>query len=156
MEIKIVPETAMVEATEPEVRQDPNDPTTVHVSYYAKLKPTGRFNISISGATGSEVQGILSVAEKLSKKKISAGRTETPAQSRMVPDRIGVCGRCGEPRQVNSKSLCYRCHVNTNLEAWAKSTGSGWKIGDPHPDWCDCQGLGEHKSRDGKTSRGMN
>ena len=157
MNVKIVPETTMVEATEPDVRQDPNDPRTVHVSYYAKLKPTGRFNIIISEATEDEVQMVLDSVKKAVSKKKTVPCTDKPAAPAGMPKTdLGTCVRCGEKRNINRHGLCYRCHVNTRLENWSKTTGSGWKIGDPHPDWCDCQGLGEHKSRDGNTSRGMN
>jgi hypothetical protein len=36
-----------------------------------------------------------------------------------------------------------------------KKRGVEWKPGDPHPSFCSCEGLGEHKNGDG-TARGFN
>ena len=59
------------------------------------------------------------------------------------PPREGECTRCKMPRPLNSKKLCYKCWVELHLEK------TGWSHGYPHPAWCLCEGLGEHKSPDG-------
>ena len=72
-----------------------------------------------------------------------------------APPVNGLCRRCGNFRPINRLMLCYRCWVITNLEDEAKKRGESWHEGDPHPEGCQCQGLGEHKHKD-DTARGVN
>ncbi len=71
------------------------------------------------------------------------------------PPANGKCKICGRERALNRKFVCYVCHVESNLTELEKKMGREWKAGDPHPDYCDCEGLGEHKNRDG-SYRGSN
>jgi len=72
-----------------------------------------------------------------------------------APPKRGICRRCGLDRPINRLMLCYRCWVITMLEDEAKKRGDRWSEGMDHPDWCKCEGLGEHKNKDG-TARGFN
>lgn len=62
-------------------------------------------------------------------------------KQRKPPER-GLCRRCGEDKPINQLMLCYPCWVKTVLEE-----KSGWKQGEPHPDWCRCEGLPDHTRR---------
>lgn len=71
------------------------------------------------------------------------------------PPGDGRCRECKLPRKVNRLGLCYPCFVELVLMEEAEKRNHKWKPGDPHPDWCSCEGLGEHKNEDG-TARGFN
>jgi hypothetical protein len=71
------------------------------------------------------------------------------------PPETGKCKRCGLERPLNRLKLCYRCWVIEEIKDVEKQNGRAWNEGDPHPAWCHCEGLGEHKNGDG-TSRGLN
>jgi hypothetical protein len=58
-----------------------------------------------------------------------------------VPPSRGLCRRCGENKPINRLMLCYPCWVKDELEK------SGWKDGQPHPDWCACEGIKDHQRR---------
>lgn len=55
------------------------------------------------------------------------------------PPGAGLCRRCGLDKPINRLMLCYPCWVKSELE------GKGWTEGEPHPDWCDCEGLKDHR-----------
>lgn len=57
------------------------------------------------------------------------------------PPKDGTCRRCGQDKPVNRLMLCYPCWVKTQLEE------KGWREGQPHPEWCACEGLGAHPDR---------
>lgn len=61
-------------------------------------------------------------------------------QQKKPPSR-GLCRRCGENKPINRLMLCYPCWVKVELEK------SGWKDGEPHPDWCGCESVGGHAER---------
>ena len=71
------------------------------------------------------------------------------------PPEDGLCRECGRRRRLNRLRTCYPCFVELVLMDEAKKRGFQWKPGDKHPDWCGCEGLGEHKSGGG-ASRGNN
>ena len=71
------------------------------------------------------------------------------------PPEDGLCRNCRNRRKLNRHKLCYPCWVGDEIEQREKKEGREWKPGDPHPAWCGCEGLGEHKNRDG-SSRGNN
>lgn len=71
------------------------------------------------------------------------------------PPKNGVCRECGLERRLNRLRLCYRCWSILVLMEECEKRGFAWKPGDPHPDFCSCEGLGEHKSADG-SPRGFN
>ena len=77
---------------------------------------------------------------------------ETPEsvkkRSRKPPSE-GKCVVCGLLKPLNRHKICYACFVKENLRR------DGWKDGQPHPDTCGCEGLGQHKNKDG-TDRGGN
>lgn len=58
-----------------------------------------------------------------------------------VPPSRGTCRRCGQNKPVNRLMLCYPCWVKTVLEK------RGWREGQPHPDWCRCEGSTEHQRK---------
>ncbi len=58
------------------------------------------------------------------------------------PPKDGPCKRCGDDKPLNRLMLCYKCWVLTNLEDQVE----GWKAGDQHPGWCQCEGLTGHES----------
>lgn len=64
----------------------------------------------------------------------------TRIPQRRPPSR-GLCRRCNENKPINRLMLCYPCWVKTQLEK------SGWKDGEPHPDWCECVGSSAHQRR---------
>jgi hypothetical protein len=57
------------------------------------------------------------------------------------PPKEGTCRRCGQDKPVNRTMLCYPCWVKSELES------HGWREGMPHPDWCRCEGISDHKRR---------
>lgn len=57
------------------------------------------------------------------------------------PPKDGLCRRCGQNKPINRLMLCYPCWVKSELES------HGWKEGQPHPDWCACEGLKDHARR---------
>ena len=57
------------------------------------------------------------------------------------PPTGGMCRRCGQNKPINRLMLCYPCWVKSELE------NSGWKDGQPHPDWCHCEGIKDHKRK---------
>ena len=81
------------------------------------------------------------------KKDETTGGSKPPENER--------CKICGRERPCNRRHVCYVCHVEANLVECEKLRGREWKAGDPHPDYCDCEGLGEHRNPDG-TDRGAN
>lgn len=81
-------------------------------------------------------------------------QAETPAEERppqeepdlrklsqKKPPSRGLCRRCGENKPINRLMLCYPCWVKTELEK------DGWREGAPHPDQCNCEGIGGHSRR---------
>jgi hypothetical protein len=79
---------------------------------------------------------------------------EALAGSRKPPED-GKCKRCGMVRRLNRHKMCYPCYVETEIMEREKREGREWIPGDKHPDWCHCEGLGEHKNGDG-SQRGIN
>ena len=71
------------------------------------------------------------------------------------PPEDGLCRECKRRRPLNRLKLCYPCFVELVIIDEAKKRGYEWKTGNPHPDWCACEGLGEHRKPDG-TYRGAN
>ncbi len=71
------------------------------------------------------------------------------------PPEDGLCRNCKARRKLNRHKLCYPCWVEDEIVTREKKEGREWKPGEPHPAWCGCEGLGEHKNRDG-SSRGNN
>jgi hypothetical protein len=71
------------------------------------------------------------------------------------PPEDGLCRSCKRRLPLNRHRLCYKCWVEAEIMDREKREGRDWKPGDPHPAWCGCEGLGEHKSGDG-TARGFN
>ncbi|MFA5140320.1 MAG: hypothetical protein WC728_13900 [Elusimicrobiota bacterium] len=61
--------------------------------------------------------------------------------TRRAPPSRGLCRRCGQNKPINRLMLCYPCWVKTNLEE------HGWREGMPHPEWCQCEGVGGHPER---------
>ena len=59
------------------------------------------------------------------------------------PPKEGPCKRCGKDNPLNRLMLCYPCWVKTRLEK------DGWREGLPHPESCNCEGLGQHVRPDG-------
>ena len=107
----------------------------------------GRPGVTVVVVTQEEFQKLV---EGLAPRPADVDKeNQQPSTGRRKPGE-GQCKRCGEIRQVNRHKLCYRCWVITELEK------SGWREGQPHPDWCKCEGLGEHTQGDGKTPRGLN
>lgn len=71
------------------------------------------------------------------------------------PPEDGLCRECKRRRKLNRLRLCYPCFAELVLAEEAKKRGVAWKPGDKHPDWCGCEGLGEHTNGDG-SARGFN
>ncbi len=67
------------------------------------------------------------------------------------PPEDGQCRECKRLRRLNRLKLCFAELV---LMDEAKKRGHQWKPGDKHPDWCGCEGLGEHPERDRGAWRG--
>lgn len=85
------------------------------------------------------------LADILTKAKHKEAPAEAPEDEKdpaklkqRKPPSKGPCRRCGASLPLNRLMLCYRCWVVTELEK------RGWKDGEPHPDACDCEGLGGH------------
>lgn len=57
------------------------------------------------------------------------------------PPSRGLCRRCGQNKPINRLMLCYPCWVKTELES------RGWREGEPHPDWCACEGVSGSQRR---------
>lgn len=76
------------------------------------------------------------------------------ANGGVKPPEDGPCRECKRMRRLNRLRLCYPCYVDLNLADQMKQRGQEWKPGDKHPDWCDCEGLGEHTERDRGAWRG--
>lgn len=70
------------------------------------------------------------------------------------PPEDGLCRECKRRRRLNRLKLCYPCFAELVLAEEAKKRGHAWKPGDRHPDWCACEGLGEHPERDRGAWRG--
>lgn len=70
------------------------------------------------------------------------------------PPKEGHCRECKRVRRLNRLKLCYPCFVELVLMDEAKKRGHAWKSGDKHPDFCACEGLGEHPERDKGAWRG--
>lgn len=70
------------------------------------------------------------------------------------PPEDGPCRECKRLRRLNRLRLCYPCFVELVLMEEAEKRGFKWKPGDQHPDWCSCEGLGEHAGRDRGAWRG--
>ena len=64
------------------------------------------------------------------------------------PPDDGLCRECKRLRKLNRLKLCYPCFAELVLAEEAKKRGHQWKPGDKHPDFCSCEGLGEHPERD--------
>lgn len=70
------------------------------------------------------------------------------------PPEPALCRECKRLRMLNRLRLCYPCFVELVLMDEAKRRGHEWKPGDKHPDFCSCEGLGEHPERDRGAWRG--
>lgn len=68
------------------------------------------------------------------------------------PPEDGLCRECKRRRRLNRLRLCYPCFVELVLMEEAEKRGFKWKPGDKHPDWCSCEGLGEHRSPGGSSA----
>lgn len=88
----------------------------------------------------------LDEAKEDAKDRPSTGGAEPPTE--------GNCRECKMLRRLNRLKLCYPCFVQLVLMDEAKKRGVEWKPGDKHPDWCSCEGLGEHPDRDHGAWRG--
>ena len=74
-------------------------------------------------------------------REISPKETEEKDPSKLkqrVPPSRGICRRCGQNKPINRLMLCYPCWVKDELEK------TGWREGQPHPDWCRCEGSKDH------------
>lgn len=80
---------------------------------------------------------------------------ERPSTGGAKPPEDGLCRNCRQRRHLNRFKLCYPCWVEAEIIDREKREGRQWKPGDPHPAWCHCEGLGEHKNPD-NTARGFN
>ena len=65
------------------------------------------------------------------------------------PPSDGKCKVCQEVKPLNRHHICYACWVSDNLRR------DGWKDGQPHPESCHCEGLGQHQNKDG-SDKGSN
>ena len=79
---------------------------------------------------------------------------DRPSTGGAKPPEDGNCRECKRLRRLNRLKLCYPCFVELVLMDEAKKRGVEWKAGDKHPDWCGCEGLGEHPERDRGAWRG--
>lgn len=70
------------------------------------------------------------------------------------PPEDGLCRECKRRRHLNRLKLCYPCFVDLVIMDETKKRGIEWKSGDKHPDFCACEGLGEHPGRDHGAWRG--
>jgi hypothetical protein len=71
------------------------------------------------------------------------------------PPQEGPCRECRRLRRLNRLRLCYPCFVVLNIADVEKKAGREWTPDMPHPSWCYCEGLGEHRKPDG-SDRGAN
>jgi hypothetical protein len=94
----------------------------------------------------AEEKTALDEAKDMADERSSTGGAEPPKE--------GHCRECKRLRKLNRLRLCYPCFVELVLMDEAKKRGYQWKPGDKHPDWCSCEGLGEHPERDGGAWRG--
>lgn len=69
------------------------------------------------------------------------------------PPHDGLCRNCRKRVPLNRFKLCYACWVEDEISSREKKEGREWKSGDAHPTWCHCEGLGEHRHRDGSDRR---
>jgi hypothetical protein len=79
---------------------------------------------------------------------------DRPSTGGAEPPKEGGCRECKRIRRLNRLRLCYPCFAELVLMDEAKKRGVEWKPGDKHPDWCGCEGLGEHPERDRGAWRG--
>lgn len=79
---------------------------------------------------------------------------ERPDCGGAKPPTDGTCRECKRVRRLNRLRLCYPCFVELVLMDEAKKRGIEWKPGEKHPDFCSCEGLGEHPDRDRGAWRG--
>ncbi len=79
---------------------------------------------------------------------------DRPSVGGAEPPKEGSCRECKRVRRLNRLKLCYPCFVELVLMDEAKKRGHEWKPGDKHPDFCSCEGLGEHPDRDRGAWRG--
>jgi hypothetical protein len=98
-------------------------------------------------------------AEKPAEKKSDLDEAKDDAEPKDAhggskPPDDGLCRECRQPRKLNRLRLCYPCFVELVIMDEAKKRGHEWKSGDKHPDWCSCEGLGEHPERDHGAWRG--
>ncbi len=94
----------------------------------------------------TDAPSALDDAEDQAKERPSTGGAEPPEE--------GPCRECKRLRRLNRLRLCYPCFVELVLMDEAKRRGHEWKPGDKHPDFCSCEGLGEHPERDRGAWRG--
>ncbi len=78
-------------------------------------------------------------------------KDETTGASK--PPHDGLCRNCRKRVPLNRFKLCYACWVESEITDREKKEGREWKAGDAHPDWCHCEGLGEHRLTDGSDRR---
>lgn len=109
--------------------------------------PTAPVEAPIEAPKEKEKKSELEEAEEDAEPKDEHGATKPPED--------GLCRNCRQRKPLNRLKLCYPCWVELCLKDEAKKRGGEWKSGDPHPAWCSCEGLGEHKNGDG-TARGFN
>jgi len=79
---------------------------------------------------------------------------DRPSTGGAKPPEDGLCRECKRRRRLNRLRLCYPCFAELVLAEEAEKRGFKWKPGDKHPDWCGCEGLGEHPERDRGAWRG--
>ena len=94
----------------------------------------------------AEEKSALDEAKEMAEDRPSTGGAEPPKQ--------GHCRECGRLRKLNRLKLCYPCWAILVLAEECKRRGIEWKPGDKHPDYCGCEGLGEHPERDHGAWRG--
>ena len=76
-----------------------------------------------------------------------------PTTGGAKPPEDGLCRNCRQRRRLNRFKLCYPCWVEAEIADREKREGREWKPGDPHPAWCKCEGLGEHRLPGGADRR---
>lgn len=79
---------------------------------------------------------------------------DRPSTGGAKPPEEGRCRECNLWRRLNRLKLCYPCWAILWLKDECKKRGFEWNVGDPHPDFCGCEGLGEHPERDNGAWRG--
>ncbi|OIO08654.1 MAG: hypothetical protein AUJ52_07715 [Elusimicrobia bacterium CG1_02_63_36] len=90
----------------------------------------------------AEILGSARTEEETAEKKDGDEDLDLDKLKQRTPPKDGTCRRCGEDRPINRMKLCYKCWVISNLEDQVP----GWKAGDPHPAWCQCEGLPGHET----------